>query len=432
MGGPQELVNRPDAKEPEAAIDESAGVASEGLGIARDRDGGSDRRRCQGLGHGAGTGAGRVEDDGVVSFESARVRRIAGKVASLGGEPAGLGSRRGAERANRLGIPFDRRHPGVAGHRQAEGADPGIEIEDPRGTFDPGEDGGDQRGLARGAGLEEGAGWNDRGYPVEADADLAASCEGLGRAARAAPGETGEIRLLGELRQPLAGSEAGDLVDFQNEIDPGGGQGGEGLGALAGAEKTAEGGSKGGQQAEEGRRRDRAVDEVDDGMGLGLGEAEDRTPLASDRREGGAAAVSGRDHQDVVDLGGKSPPGQGLDDQPVFPGGIGGRREVLEGAAAAAPEMPACRCNPYLGVGEATDNAGGAPFASCGSGTDEDALARKGSGDEQALPLVLGDAVAGAAEPVDDDLYGLAAHGPRGAGIGSVARPATAARISGR
>lgn len=74
MGRPQELINRHDAEEAEAAVDEGAGIAGEGLRIARDRDGGSDRRRSEGFGHRPRAGPGRIEDDGIVPVQGAGIR----------------------------------------------------------------------------------------------------------------------------------------------------------------------------------------------------------------------------------------------------------------------------------------------------------------------------------------------------------------------
>ena len=99
---------------------------------------------------------------------------------------------------------------------------------------------------------------------------------------------------------------------------------------------------------------------------------------------------------------------QGIDHDLAFPGAIGFRLPVLNGAAAATAEIFAERLDPF---GAGALDAGQLPAVGViGHRFGLDGLAAKRIGHEQGLAVGKGDAVAAMADMIDDEAFN---HGAR-------------------
>ena len=126
----QELIDRRDARDAVAAIDQDAEVAGKRAWIAGHGD---DFRyvrldECPGLRRGAGPR--RIEHHGVVGFELLDAERDAEQIAEDGAHRLELGcfARRLGKRGKRRRVGLVRVNRGIAGQGEGEGAEAGKQI----------------------------------------------------------------------------------------------------------------------------------------------------------------------------------------------------------------------------------------------------------------------------------------------------------------
>ena len=156
----QELIDRYDAGDAIAAIDQHADIAGERAWIAGHGDDLRHRRLGKRLGLRRGAGARRIEYHGVVGFELLDAEGDAEQIADDAAHRLELGcfARRLGKRGKRRRVGLIGVDRSLAGQGESEGAEAGEQIGDVLGALRPIPDQLGEGGFSLARGLEEGAG----------------------------------------------------------------------------------------------------------------------------------------------------------------------------------------------------------------------------------------------------------------------------------
>ena len=206
-----------------AVLDQVPGVAGEARQVAGDVGDAGHAARGQGLDLRGGTGPRRIEDDEVEGRQLLRRQRPPVQVAGLDGEagpgrsPAGR-----AQGCRQRRVTLDRMHGKAAGEQApAERTEAGIRgrghgwrrLRRQHGLDDP--------GFAERGRLKKGAGRHGHDERTERDAGRAPDDQWLGLASRSAPGDPGEVELVGQLRCRLRSVQGRRADRLDPKVDAG-------------------------------------------------------------------------------------------------------------------------------------------------------------------------------------------------------------------
>ena len=337
----QELVDRRDAGDAVAAIDQDAEIAGERAGIAGDGHEHRHVRLGKRRGLRRGAGARRIEHHRVVGFELLHAERRAEQVADEAPhrlEPGRLARRLGKRLASAASSASKASTAASCAKRKGEGAEPGEQIGEALGaaTLRPAPVSTRVASASREAWRKAPGGSRtlapDRSISRRGDRPDALAVDREPRHAERG-GLAGKGAESGEAR-PHA---------FEHDIEAAVSLGHAHPRLALAAEQRDKRLFELGQALDDARREHRADVNVDQLMRAGAAIAESGPGLAPAKRERGAPAAAERHGPHLLDLGLKPARPQSGNDQFALPGEIGALLQVLERAAAANAEMRADR-----------------------------------------------------------------------------------------
>ena len=421
MGTVFELIDRHDALEAIAALDQDRGIAGECAGVAGDahHDGHLRGGKLPGLRFGAG--ARRVHHDGVETRQLRRQQRTAEQIARLRlHRPQARRAARGAiERGERGAVAVERMHLARLGETQRERTAAGEQVGDAPRRRAALQHEGRQDLLAARRRLQERAGRRHHLRPAHGDHRQAALDHDV-----AVHGQSGEVERRGGLGQAQAGARIDGPVSAQVDVEAGSGRRHLQVERLSGPLEQARQGERGARRLGESGLRDRADGDLDEVVAPRRHVADPDAAIleAGVKRHPPPSRPVRIDER--LDGSGQTRLAQRLVEDAALPGGVGGRAHMLSEAAAAAAEIGAERLDPVRRRRFHRDEPG--PRARA---LDEHRLVRQRVGHEDGPVRGLGDAVAATAEARDGDAL---SHGARRSGIRGCRRRRGWARRSAR